>query len=107
MGCVGEDEYSKKMRDACKADGVDALYMVDKTYQQAHARFASPITIARWWRISLRPTTTRHHTVRRRQTGLWYQVQRSFTALASLPLSRQRPLSLLLGRLRRLAPSIA
>jgi len=31
MGCVGEDEYSKKMRDACKADGVDALYMVDKT----------------------------------------------------------------------------
>merc|ERR550537_132899 len=30
MGCVGEDEYSQKMRDACKADGVNALYMVDK-----------------------------------------------------------------------------
>jgi adenosine kinase len=31
MGCVGEDEYSQKMRDACKADGVNALYMVDKS----------------------------------------------------------------------------
>merc|ERR1719261_1262038 len=31
MGCVGEDEYSQKMRDACKTDGVNALYMVDKS----------------------------------------------------------------------------
>merc|ERR1719161_2779276 len=31
MGCVGEDEYSQKMRDACKTDGVNCLYMVDKT----------------------------------------------------------------------------
>merc|ERR1711959_691288 len=31
MGCVGEDEYSKKMRDVMKEDGVNALYMVDKT----------------------------------------------------------------------------
>merc|ERR1712124_31821 len=31
MGCVGEDDYSQKMRDACKADGVNALYMVDKS----------------------------------------------------------------------------
>jgi len=30
MGCVGEDSYSTKMREACKKDGVDALYMVDK-----------------------------------------------------------------------------
>jgi len=30
MGCVGEDEYAKKMRDVCKVDGVDARYMVDK-----------------------------------------------------------------------------
>jgi len=31
MGCVGEDEYAQKMRDACKQDGVNALYMVDKS----------------------------------------------------------------------------
>merc|ERR1711988_1816294 len=31
MGCVGDDDYSKKMRDACKEDGVNALYMVDKS----------------------------------------------------------------------------
>merc|ERR1711865_754248 len=31
MGCVGEDSYSQKMRDVMKADGVDALYMVDKS----------------------------------------------------------------------------
>jgi len=31
MGCVGEDAYSQKMRDACKTDGVNALYMVDKS----------------------------------------------------------------------------
>jgi len=30
MGCVGDDEYSKKMRAACAEDGVNALYMVDK-----------------------------------------------------------------------------
>jgi len=31
MGCVGEDEYSKKMNEVMKADGVQALYMVDKS----------------------------------------------------------------------------
>jgi adenosine kinase len=31
MGCVGDDEYSKKMNDVMKADGVDARYMVDPT----------------------------------------------------------------------------
>jgi len=31
MGCVGDDNYAQKMRDACKADGVNALYMVDKS----------------------------------------------------------------------------
>jgi len=31
MGCVGEDEYSKKMNEVMKADGVNALYMVDKS----------------------------------------------------------------------------
>merc|ERR1712166_1334678 len=30
MGCVGDDEYSKKMKDVMKTDGVNALYMVDK-----------------------------------------------------------------------------
>merc|ERR1719188_2825526 len=31
MGCVGEDAFGKKLADACKADGVNALYLVDKT----------------------------------------------------------------------------
>lgn len=31
MGCIGEDDFGKKLLDACKADGVNALYMVDKT----------------------------------------------------------------------------
>jgi adenosine kinase len=31
MGSVGDDDYAQKMRDACKADGVNALYMVDKS----------------------------------------------------------------------------
>jgi len=31
MGCVGEDDFAQKLRDACKSDGVDAHYMVDKT----------------------------------------------------------------------------
>merc|ERR1719411_1208361 len=31
MGCVGEDDFGKKLADACKADGVNALYLVDKT----------------------------------------------------------------------------
>merc|ERR1719210_3120952 len=31
MGCVGDDEYGKKLGDACKADGVEAMYMVDKS----------------------------------------------------------------------------
>jgi len=31
MGCVGDDEYSKKMNDVMKESGVNALYMVDKS----------------------------------------------------------------------------
>jgi len=31
MGCVGEDDYAKKMRDVMKTDGVNSLYMVDKS----------------------------------------------------------------------------
>merc|ERR1719163_2197129 len=31
MGCVGDDEYSNKMKEVMKADGVNALYMVDKS----------------------------------------------------------------------------
>merc|ERR1719446_1218289 len=30
MGCVGDDEYSAKMREVMEKDGVKALYMVDK-----------------------------------------------------------------------------
>lgn len=30
MGCVGDDDYGKKLADACKTDGVNAIYMVDK-----------------------------------------------------------------------------
>jgi len=30
MGCVGEDDYANKMKEALKTDGVNALYMVDK-----------------------------------------------------------------------------
>merc|ERR1719420_2024334 len=31
MGCVGDDEYSNKMKEVMKSDGVNALYMVDKS----------------------------------------------------------------------------
>jgi len=31
MGCIGEDDFGKKLQDACKADGVQAHYMMDKT----------------------------------------------------------------------------
>jgi adenosine kinase len=31
MGCVGDDDYSKKMVEVMKSDGVDARYMVDKS----------------------------------------------------------------------------
>merc|ERR1712176_1603774 len=31
MGCVGEDQYSAKMREVMEKDGVKALYMVDKS----------------------------------------------------------------------------
>jgi len=31
MGCVGDDAYSKKMCEVMKSDGVNALYMVDKS----------------------------------------------------------------------------
>lgn len=30
MGCIGDDDFGKKLQDACKADGVQALYMIDK-----------------------------------------------------------------------------
>merc|ERR1719229_486825 len=30
MGCIGEDEFGRKLQDACKQDGVQAMYMVDK-----------------------------------------------------------------------------
>merc|ERR1719235_2338527 len=29
FGCVGNDDYGKKLQEACKADGVQAQYMVD------------------------------------------------------------------------------
>jgi adenosine kinase len=29
FGCVGNDDYGKKLADACKADGVQAQYMID------------------------------------------------------------------------------
>merc|ERR1719188_1628337 len=31
MGCIGEDDFGKKLQDACKADGVQAQYLVDKS----------------------------------------------------------------------------
>merc|ERR1719236_352 len=31
MGCIGDDDFGKKLQDACKADGVQAMYMVDKS----------------------------------------------------------------------------
>eukprot|EP00439_Symbiodinium_sp_Y106_P084036 s49_g24.t2 len=31
MGCIGEDDFGKKLIDACKKDGVDCKYMIDKT----------------------------------------------------------------------------
>jgi len=31
MGCIGEDDFGKKLQEACKADGVQAMYMVDKS----------------------------------------------------------------------------
>lgn len=31
MGCIGEDDFGKKLTDACKQDGVDAKYMIDKS----------------------------------------------------------------------------
>jgi len=30
MGCIGEDDFGQKLQDACKTDGVNALYMIDK-----------------------------------------------------------------------------
>merc|ERR1711908_98246 len=29
MGCVGDDDFAKKMSEACKKDGVNTAYMVD------------------------------------------------------------------------------
>jgi adenosine kinase len=31
MGCVGDDDFGKRLGDACKEDGVKACYMVDKS----------------------------------------------------------------------------
>jgi len=31
MGCIGEDAFGQKLQDACKADGVQAHYMIDKS----------------------------------------------------------------------------
>jgi len=31
MGCIGEDDFGAKLKDACKVDGVQAMYMVDKS----------------------------------------------------------------------------
>jgi len=31
MGCIGNDDFGKKLEDACKVDGVRAHYMVDKS----------------------------------------------------------------------------
>jgi len=31
MGCIGDDAFGKQLQDACKADGVKAMYMVDKS----------------------------------------------------------------------------
>jgi len=31
MGCIGDDDFGKKLQDACKADGVQAAYMIDKS----------------------------------------------------------------------------
>jgi len=30
MGCIGDDDFGRKLQDACKADGVQAQYLVDK-----------------------------------------------------------------------------
>eukprot|EP00440_Ansanella_granifera_P031463 gb/GFBE01034159.1/.p1 GENE.gb/GFBE01034159.1/~~gb/GFBE01034159.1/.p1 ORF type:complete len:340 (+),score=124.42 gb/GFBE01034159.1/:1-1020(+) len=31
MGCIGDDDFGKKLTEACKTDGVDAKYMIDKS----------------------------------------------------------------------------
>jgi len=31
MGCIGADDFGKKLQDACKADGVQAMYMIDSS----------------------------------------------------------------------------
>lgn len=31
MGCVGDDDFGKKLAEACKADGVQTFYQVDKS----------------------------------------------------------------------------
>mmetsp|Transcript_37971 Transcript_37971/g.90816 ORF Transcript_37971/g.90816 Transcript_37971/m.90816 type:complete len:340 (-) Transcript_37971:191-1210(-) len=31
MGCIGEDAFGQKLTEACKKDGVDCKYMIDKT----------------------------------------------------------------------------
>jgi len=31
MGCIGDDDFGRKLEAACKADGVQAMYMIDKS----------------------------------------------------------------------------
>lgn len=31
MGCIGNDDFGKKLQEACKTDGVQAMYMVDSS----------------------------------------------------------------------------
>merc|ERR1719188_2782866 len=31
MGCIGDDDFGKQLQAACKTDGVQAMYMVDKS----------------------------------------------------------------------------
>jgi adenosine kinase len=30
MGCIGKDEFGEKLQEACKTDGVNALYLIDE-----------------------------------------------------------------------------
>merc|ERR1711972_22576 len=31
MGCIGDDDFGKKLQEACKTDGVQAMYLLDKS----------------------------------------------------------------------------
>merc|ERR1712118_433308 len=99
MGCVGEDAYSQKMRDACKTDGVNALYMVDKSVPTGTCAVCITGNDRSLVANLSALTTTRYHTHRKHLTLLWSKVLRSSTALASLQRSRRRRSSWLLRRL--------